>query len=197
MNQFNFFYESSLNGNFSSQLQCFGLGELIFQFLIYVLLNTLRNFAYKPEKSCNDAFFTTRKLGEKCLEKKTLLFVDFQKVFWSGSQKHSHLGTLLLRYTWKTYWCHICWSKITVNVAEKSSEEFEINIVLYQGLALSPLLFIKVEVETYRHCNTVGIREILIADHLVIIYILVSRRVSTIQKAMTDVKVFMWERRRS
>ena len=81
MNQFNFFYESSLNGNFSSQLQCFGLGELIFQFLIYVLLNTLWNFAYKPEKSCNDAFFTTRKLGEKCLEKKTLLFVDFQKVF--------------------------------------------------------------------------------------------------------------------
>ena len=59
-------------------------------------------------------------------------------------------------------------AKSQVNIAGGPSEEFEINVGLHQGSALSPLLFILVMEEATKYCKTGGVWELLYADDLVI-----------------------------
>ena len=131
---------------------------------------------FRKGRGTTDGMFSLRQLVEKRLEKQghmTLAFVDLEKAFdtvpgqmaittlrWMGAPE-SEVKMVEAMYEN---------TKARVVVGSGMSNEFQVNIGLRQGSALSPLLFILVmELISRKISTTDALRKIMYADDLVIV----------------------------
>ena len=131
---------------------------------------------FRKGRGTTDGMFSLRQLVEKRLEKKghmALAFVDLEKAFdtvprqmaittlrWMGAPE-SEVNMVEAMYEN---------AKARVVVGSGMSNEFQVNIGLRQGSALSPLLFILVmELISRKISTTDALRNIMYADDLVIV----------------------------
>ncbi len=131
-------------------------------------------FGFMGGRSTLDAIFITRLLQEKYGEKKKKLyhvFVDLEKAFdkvprraISWALRRQRVPERLVNLAMALYEG----SKSRVSVVDGTSEEFEIQVGVHQGSALSPLLFIVVMEEATKDCRRGDPWELLYADDLVL-----------------------------
>ena len=129
---------------------------------------------YRAEKSTTEAIFIVRQLQEKYSGKRKKLyhiFVDLEKAFdripryaiiWA--LRRQGVPERLVQQVMALY----DGSKSQVKAAGAVSEEFDIQVGVHQGSALSPLLFILVMEEATRECRKGDPWELLYADDLVL-----------------------------
>jgi hypothetical protein len=117
---------------------------------------TENQFGFMPGRSTMEAIFLIRQLMERCREQKKdlhMVFIDLEKAYdkvsrnimWWALQKHKVSTKYIILI--KDIYDNIVTS---VRTSDEGTNDFLINIGLYQGLALSPYLFTLVMDEVIR-----------------------------------------------
>jgi hypothetical protein len=133
------------------------LWERIIEHRLRGVTNITKNqFGFIPERSTMDAIFLIRQLMERCRQQKKnlhMVFIDLKKaydkvtrnVMWWALQKHKVLTKYITLI--KVMYDNVVTS---VRTSDEDTNDFPINIGLYQGSALSPYLFALVMDEVTR-----------------------------------------------